>query len=78
MKGKKGKILPSPEGCCHNCARDGKYLLEVRLNGYWWHFKCVETKADANLWLRWRSDDGSFTRMRENAKKITTCEKTKA
>ena len=60
-------VRPSSEGCCHDCAKYGKYLLEVRLNGNWWHFKCTATKTEARRWLRWRSDCGAKTRMKSNA-----------
>lgn len=61
-------VRPSPESCCHNCAKVGKYLLEVCINGQWWHFKCANTTVEAKSWMRWRSDDGSKVRMKLNLK----------
>ena len=58
--------VPSSETCCHFCALDGKYMLEVSLNQQWWHFKCVKTKKEAIKWIRWRSACGAICRIFPN------------
>lgn len=58
---------PFSEGCCYFCGRSGKYLLDVNLNGVWWHFKCAETKKKAAKWVKWRSAAGAECRILLNS-----------
>ena len=60
-------VRPSSEGCCHYCGRSGKYLLDVNLNGNWWHFKCTETEKEAAKWVKWRSAKGAECRILLNS-----------
>ena len=60
-------VRPSSEGCCHDCGRSGKYLLDVNLGGNWWHFQCAGTEKEAAKWIKWRSAEGAECRILPNA-----------
>lgn len=55
---------PCSENCCKmGFSHSAKYMLEVQLNGNWWHFKCCETKADSMRWKKWMEKDYATVRI---------------
>lgn len=55
---------PNSQGCCKDgFFHNAPFLLEVKLNGNWWHFKCCNTIQEARRWKKWRSEGGSEVRI---------------